>query len=98
MTSVPKVFYSGPARRDLDGIWDYIAQDNPDAADDFIDRLTTRCGSYARQPKLGESRSHVVSGSRAFSVGSYVVYYREVSNGIELIRVLHGARDVGRLL
>ena len=63
MTLVPKVFYSGLARRDLDGIWDYIAQDNPDAADDFIDRLTARCESYARQPQLGESRDNILPGS-----------------------------------
>jgi toxin ParE1/3/4 len=31
---------------------------------------------------------------RSFPVGNYVIFYREVSEGIEIIRVLHGARDI----
>ncbi|MGD9720250.1 MAG: type II toxin-antitoxin system RelE/ParE family toxin [Pirellulales bacterium] len=31
---------------------------------------------------------------RRFSVASYVVYYRAVSEGIQILRVLHGSRDI----
>jgi toxin ParE1/3/4 len=36
-------------------------------------------------------------GLRSFPVGNYVVFYRIVPEGIELVRVLHGARDLRRL-
>lgn len=91
------VSLSRPAREDLDGIWDYIARDSPGAADRFVHRIVTRCQSYAHQPQLGESRDDLLTGCRMFSVGSYVVYYRASSNGIQLLRILHGARHVDRL-
>ncbi|MEQ9588055.1 MAG: type II toxin-antitoxin system RelE/ParE family toxin [Parvibaculaceae bacterium] len=88
---------SEQAMADLDGIWDYIADDNPVAADRLLDRINAHCQSYAHQPELGEARPELGSSLRSFSVGMYVVYYRATSEGIEVARVLHGARDVDRL-
>jgi len=53
--------------------------------------------SYAHQPRLGESRSELGREVRGFSVERYVVYYKPITEGIELIRVLHGSRDVRQL-
>ena len=95
---MPTISQSPAARRDLDDIWDYIAADTPTAADDFIDQVVAKCRQYARQPEMGELRSDLFPGVRQFPVGRYIVFYRAQTNGIELIRVLHGARDVDRLL
>ena len=96
MTSA-RIVYSGPARRDLDQIWDYIASDNPAAASELVARIVKKCQSYANQPELGEASNTLLPGCRQFSVGQYVIYYRQVEAGIELIRVLHVARNVDPL-
>ena len=62
--------------------------------DRLLDRIAERCISYLHQPELGERRPELGAAIRCYSVGVYVVYYRPPSMGIELIRVLHGARDV----
>ena len=94
---MPVVSVSSGANLDLDQIWTYIATDNPSAADRFLDHLGVRCQSYANQPQLGELRPELGRNFRCFTVGNYVVYYRPTSDGIELARGLHGARDVQRL-
>lgn len=94
MTDVHK---SRAASIDLDHVWSYIAADNPDAADTFLRRILARCQSYAHQPRLGESRPDLRREVRCFSVERYVVYYKPIDEGIELIRVLHGSRDIQQL-
>ena len=94
MTEVHK---SRASSIDLDDIWSYIAADNPDAADSFLRRILERCQSYAHQPRLGESRPDLGREVRCFSVERYVVYYKPIAEGIELIRVLHGSRDIQQL-
>lgn len=44
------------AETDLDEIWWYLAQDNPDAADRFLDKIEERCRTLAQFPNLGVSR------------------------------------------
>ncbi|MEG3934909.1 type II toxin-antitoxin system RelE/ParE family toxin [Microcoleus sp. T2B6] len=48
--------------------------------------------------KPGASRSfsgeELLAGLHSFPIGNYVVFYREIENGIDVIRVLHGSRDI----
>jgi len=94
MTEVHK---SSAAGIDLDNVWSYIAANNPNAADTFLRRILARCQSYSHQPRLGKSRSEFGREVRCFSVERYVVYYKPIVGGIELIRVLHGSRDIRQL-
>jgi toxin ParE1/3/4 len=84
------------AQSDLDEIWLYIAADRPDAADRLMESFRSRFALFASQPSLGEVRPELGPRIRSFRVGNYAVYYRELStgNGIEILRILHGARDV----
>jgi toxin ParE1/3/4 len=43
---------------------------------------------------MGRRRPELAPGIHGFPVGRYVVFYRPSSNGIEIVRVLHGARDL----
>lgn len=63
------------ATRDLNGIWLYIAQDYPGAADRFIDHLSERCASLQLLEKLGRHRSEIAPDLRSILVGQYVVFY-----------------------
>ncbi len=87
---------SSLAQQDLDAIWDYIARDNIKAADRWIDKLSNKLDLYGREPLLGEARSDLGAAIRQFSFGNYVVFYRPVADSIEVVRVLHAARNIRR--
>ena len=84
---------SDAARSDMDEIWFYIAQDNVDAADKFIRVIVSRFPRLAAMPQLGRQREELSARLRSFPVGRYVIFYRPMEKGIEIARVLHGARD-----
>jgi len=83
-------------RADLRDIWHYIAVENhsPDAADRLVDRITDVFALLAREPLLGEARDDLAPGISGFVVGSYLVIYRAVTNGVRVIQVAHAARDI----
>ncbi len=82
------------AEADLDEIWWYIAQDNPDAADRMLDRIEERCTAVAAFPMMGANREELLPSLRSFTVGKYVVFYFPQDDGIEVVRVLSGMRDI----
>jgi toxin ParE1/3/4 len=51
----------------------------------------------ANAPKAGREREELEAGLRSFVEGSYIIFYRIVSGSIEIVRVLHGARDIESL-
>lgn len=79
---------------DLDGIWDHIAERNPDRASRFIDKICRKLRLLARHPLLGSDCSNLAPDLRFFVVGKYVIYHRPLNDGIEVLRVVHGARDI----
>lgn len=85
------------ARNDLVGIGRYIARDSPAAADRFVDRLAEKSRLLAEQPGIG--RPHPTrAGLRVFGIGEYLILYRETPDGIEVLRYLHGRRDLARIV
>ncbi len=95
---MPRVLKRPEAESDLDEIWWYIAQDSPDHADRFLDRLQERFLALADFPKMGISRDDIQAGLRSQPVGNYLIFYFPLADGIEIVRVLHGSRDVENLL
>ena len=85
------------ARRDLLQIWQYIAQDNSAAADQLLARIEERSRQLASHPRAGTPRDDLAPGLRSYAVGRYLVFYNTIADGIEIVRVLHGARDIERL-
>lgn len=86
--------YSPLSRRDLSQIWDYIAADNPVAADRVLREIDAECQQLARSPGLGECWPELAPDVRMFTVGRYAIFYRPKGGGIEVARVLHSARDI----
>lgn len=86
------------AQLDLDEIWLFIAEDSPNAADRFHDLLLSKLLTLAEQPGIGRIRDDLCSGIRGLSVGSYIIFYRDTTEYIEVLRVLHGARDIENLV
>jgi len=74
-------------------IWNYIADDSVENADIFVDQLNEAMQKLCRYPG-GRQREELAPGIRSFPYQRYVIFYREHSNALEVVRVLHGARDV----
>ena len=94
---MPLVQRTAQADEDLIDLWVYIAQDNPDAADNLLDELENKFALLAGQPRLGVARSDIAPGLRHFPVGNYLILYREIDPGIKVVRVVHGARRLSHL-
>jgi toxin ParE1/3/4 len=88
---------SSKARADLLEIWLYIAERNPAAADRVLDAIEHVCGLIAAQPLSGRERSEIAPGIRSFVVMSWVIFYRPHDEFVDIVRVVHGARDLGEL-
>jgi toxin ParE1/3/4 len=86
-----------PAKADLLEILAYIAVDNVDAALSMYDRFYGCFEMLAVSPAAGRRREELEAGLRSFPLGSYVVFYRARLETIEVIRVLHGSRDIDAL-
>jgi len=78
---------------DLDEIAEYISRDNPDAARRVVKRLWKAAQDLTGQPEMG--RPGRVYGTRELVVVNtpFVVPYRVVGSEIQILRVLHGARN-----
>jgi toxin ParE1/3/4 len=82
------------AEADIFEIWDYIADDSFEAADRWVDRLDEKFRLLSTQPLIGRGRDELERGARSFPFGRYVIFYMPTEDGIDVVRVLHGARDI----
>lgn len=89
--------FSPLARTDLKEILDYIARQSRRDALRFVDRLLSKCEMLAESPEMGEECEVGQFVGRVWPVGNYLIFYRIVLDRIEVVRVLHGARDWPRL-
>jgi toxin ParE1/3/4 len=74
-----------------------IAKDKPGAALRHVERLEAECWMLAANSGIGTLREDLLPGLRCWSVGNYVIYFRPKGDGIDVVRVVHGARDEGAL-
>jgi toxin ParE1/3/4 len=95
---MPTVRCTSQAHLDLVEIALHIAKENPAAADRWLDGFDARCKALAQMPELGRKRSDLAPGLRGLPIGNYVIFYRLIPDGIQVLRVLHGARDIPTLL
>ena len=88
---------------ELWAIWEHIADDNPDAATRVVEAAYETFKTLAAKPGLGRQRKFRDSrlkGVRSCLVSgfdNYLIFYRTVSGGIEVLHVYHGARDIEAL-
>ena len=91
---------SPEADRDIQDIHDYILRDDPDAASRVIQSFLERFSMLTRQPMIGTPRDDLLPGLRDFTVGRYVIFHRVLPGEgpvVEIVRVLHVARDVRQI-
>ena len=91
---MPIIVKRPKAKTDLVEIWDYIADDSETRADAFIETIDKKFQALVDEPYLGIARDEIEVDLRSFPVGRYVIFYRKLTEGIQIIRALHGARDL----
>lgn len=92
---MPVVRRRDEAREQLEDIWLYIARDDDAAADRFLDRVEAALFDLADRPMMGRARPELGPELRSLVVGNYVLFYRPQPDGILLVAVVHGSRDIG---
>jgi toxin ParE1/3/4 len=81
------------AQRDLDEIWLYIAGDNLRAADELLGELRRAFLLLVQEPMAGQSREDLIPALRFLPVRNYLIFYLPLTDGVEILRVIHGARN-----
>ncbi|HYZ60833.1 MAG TPA: type II toxin-antitoxin system RelE/ParE family toxin [Acetobacteraceae bacterium] len=95
---MPSVSRADRAEDDLLEIADYISRDNPFAARRLLVRIEAMFDLIGRNPLIGRSRPDIAPDARAFPVGRYLILYRLTQDGVEIVRIVHGARYLPGLL
>ena len=94
---MPSVVIRPKALGDLAEIWAYIAEDSPHQADAFAAAIDREIRGLARRPLIGRARPELFTDLRSLRFGRYLIFYVPRKRGIEVVRVLHGARDLNPL-
>ena len=94
-----KVVLTERALADLDEIADWIGRDDWDRAEAFVDDLESRCMTLSRYPRRYPLVPGATAGSlRKLSYSGYLIFYRMIETQVEIVRIVHGARDWAALL
>ena len=77
----------------------YIAEQSQSrtTAKRWIDTIDQKLKLLARHPHSGETRPDIGTNIRAFPVGNYIIFYRPLDDGVDVLRVLHSSRDIPRI-
>ena len=88
-----KLAWTRLAVSDLDSAYDYIAAEAPSSAEEVIERIEKAVAALARHPNIG--RPGRVEGTRELIVAGtpFIVAYRLRRNRVEVLAVIHGARQ-----
>lgn len=87
--------FTPAAEADLEDIGYFIAQDNVERAAAFVEEIIAHCHRIAANPAIGRRRPELGEAIRSLPHGRYVIFYRAGEIGIQVVHILHGARDIG---
>lgn len=89
-----RYFIAPLAQADLDLAWLYVARNRPGAADRLLERFYEHFLTLFQNPAIGEACPDLGQDIRQSTLGNHVVFHRARENSVEILRVIHGARDV----
>jgi toxin ParE1/3/4 len=98
-----RIIITPKASGDIDELFAYIAQDNYDAALKFFDSTRLTFSQLAKTPGIGslcESINSRLIDMRKWAVKGfdrYLIFYRYSDEYIEVVRVIHAARDISAI-
>ena len=90
-----EIEWASSAEIDLNEILDYIAQDSPQYALTFYDLIQEKLENLKEFPRIGRNLPRIDDfETREIIIGSYRLIYRIIEEKIQIIRIIHGARDL----
>jgi toxin ParE1/3/4 len=92
-----RVTRSTKAQQDLEEILDYLDSQSMDASERFATKFDQACDLHAHNPLIGARSEEYAPRLRHFTVWNYAIFYRPIEDGIQIIRIIHGARDIPKL-
>jgi toxin ParE1/3/4 len=95
---MPRYFVAESANDDIDDILAAIIPENEDAAWRWYSGLYEKFDVLAHSPGIGRLRDELRLNLHMFPFGNYLIFYLIVPNGVQIVRVIHGARDVPQVL
>jgi plasmid stabilization system protein ParE len=97
--SRPRFILTPQARADLLEIWNYIAEDSQENANEVLERLYVAFTRLAETPGMGHHREDLADARHRFwTVYSYVIAYRDQTSPLQIIAIVHGARQLEAFL
>nr|WP_299911893.1 type II toxin-antitoxin system RelE/ParE family toxin [uncultured Paracoccus sp.] len=85
------------ARADMIEIGDFIARDNPGRALSFLAESEAKMSQAAEAPASLPARDDVHKGLRSARHGRYLIFFLDDGEDVQIVRVLHGSRDLPRM-
>ncbi|MGF2040338.1 MAG: type II toxin-antitoxin system RelE/ParE family toxin [Nostoc sp. CmiVER01] len=90
--------FTAPASRDIESIIDYVADNSSfDAAERLLKKINEKCSNLANFPNMGRKRNELLPLLRSFPVDDYLIFYRAIAGGIEILRIVSGYRNLDAL-
>lgn len=87
------------AEKDVAHLVHHLFTQSADTASRFYAAVEDACSQLAESPNLGgvvDTDSEALAGVRVWGLPgfrNYLIFYRPLADGVEVVRVLHGARD-----
>ena len=94
MQAKPRFEWRQQAEDDLLAIMEYIAEDNPDAAQDLKDEIESKAAKLPEHPKLYKPSPRVKGLREMVVTPNYIVLYRETPHLVEIVNVVHARQQV----
>ena len=92
------LIWSADALDDLAEIWSYYASAaTPRTADNIVRRIENTSRILADYPLAGRARDEIRPGLRSIAARPHIIFYRVRANATEIVRVLHGWRDIDEI-
>ena len=88
---MPRILRTPASRSDYDEIWSYLAVHDLTAADRPVDQFDATLAVIAATPRIGRKVEELAPNFRSFPVGNYLIFYRPLEDGMQLIRFCTGA-------
>jgi toxin ParE1/3/4 len=82
------------AMQDLDEIASYLGDVSFESADRFLQEFDRRCIQLVSFPRSGKGYSQLRTDLRGISFKGYIIFYRILEDGIEIMRIIAGKRDL----
>jgi toxin ParE1/3/4 len=89
---------AGTATSDLLGIWTFVAEDDTELATQLVMEIVKRFALLRDNPLMGRQQDQILTNLRSFPVKRFLIFYQPSEDHVDILRVLHGSRDVNRIL